>query len=521
MEYLKNVMLHLAEIVKRMSVSQVVMLVAVIAGSVIGLVAVAGWVGQVTYQPLYSNLDPAEAGDVIRYLSDNKIPYQLTAGGTSIEVPESDLYEARLSLASQGLPSSGTVGYSIFDETRLGMTDFLQKLNFRRALEGELSRTITGLREVAAARVHIVIPEQKLFSEQQKDATASIVLKLKGRGGLSRGQITGITNLVAASVEGLMPNHITIVDYNGNMLSSGQGGDELGSMTSNQLELTQRTERELEKKAQTMMDGVLGTGKAIVRITAELNFEQYSRTSENYDPNMVAIRSEQKTEHTELDSKKGDENLEDTKDNRSEVIVTNYEVSKTVEAVSRAVGTIKRLSIAVLLDGTYSTIENSDGVEEQVYEPRPQEEIDRLAAIIKNAVGYSSDRNDQIEIVNIAFDKSHLTSQQKMLDEQYTREFYYEIGKKVAMFLAAILLLLFVRKKVKNLFASIKEVLPPAPVNKRDARAGATEQPAEEEFDLPEIRMEQRRPKLSDQLQSVAKDDPDEIARVIKTMMVD
>lgn len=523
MEYLKQVITQLSETVKRMSVSQVIMLVAIVVGSIVGIFTVAGWVGKVTYQPLYTNMEPSEASEVTGYLSEKGIPYQLSAGGTTIEVSEANLYEARLSLASQGLPNSGNVGYSIFDETNLGMTDFLQKLNFRRALEGELARTISALDEVKTARVHIVMPENRLFSEQQKEATASIVLKLRHSGGLSRHQVNAITHLVASSVEGLQPGNITIVDYSGNMLTSNNGGDRLSSMTSSQMELTMAVENSLERKAQSMLDGVLGPGKAIVRVTGELNFEQYSRSSENYDPNMVAIRSEQKTESSDGSSRNNGEKGGDKADSQSEVIVTNYEVSKSVENVTRAIGDIKRISVAVLIDGTYKTIENGEGVSETVYEPRPQDELDRLGALVKNAIGFSQERNDQFEIVNIAFDKTYLNDQRNMLDEQYTREFYYDIGKKVVMVLAAILVLLYVRKKLKKFFTGLGQILPPATGTR--TRPAAKMQPGvppiEEIEELPEINMDQRRPKLIDQMQKVAKDEPDEIAKVIRTMMVD
>lgn len=523
MEYLKQVLAQLSEIVKRMSVSQVIMLVAIVVGSIVGISTVAGWVGKVTYQPLYTNLDASEASEITGYLSEKGIAYRLSAGGTTVEVSENNLYEARLSLASQGLPNSGNVGYSIFDETNLGMTDFLQKLNFRRALEGELARTISALNEVKTARVHIVMPESKLFSEQQKETTASIVLKLRHSGGLTKHQVSAITHLVASSVEGLQTGNITIVDYAGNLLTSNGGGDKLASLTSSQMELTMAVENSLERKAQSMLDGVLGPGKSIVRVTGELNFEQYSRSSENYDPNMVAIRSEQKTESSDGTSRSDGEKGEDKADSQSEVVVTNYEVSKSVETVTRAIGDIKRISVAVLIDGTYKTIENGDGVNETVYEPRPQDELDRLGALVKNAIGFSQERNDQFEIVNIAFDKTYLNDQRTMLDEQYSREFYYDIGKKVVMILAAIFVLLYVRKKLKKFFVGLGQILPPVsgPRTRAAAKKQAGGPPIEEIEELPEIDMEQRRPKLLDQMQKVAKEEPDEIAKVIRTMMVD
>ena len=528
MEYLKQIMGFLSETVRRMSVSQVVMLLAIVVGTIVGIVAVAGWVGKVTYQPLYANLDPAEAAEITQYLTEQNISYRLSSGGATIEVPEGNLYDARLGLAAKGLPHSGTVGYSIFDQTNLGMTDFLQKLNYRRALEGELARTITSLREVQAARVHIVIPEERLFSEQQKEATASVVLKLRHTGGISKSQLNGITYLVSSSVEGLKPGNITVVDYDGNLLSSQHGADELAVMTGTQLEMAREVERGLEEKAQSMLDGVLGQGKGIVRVTAELNFQQHSKTSELYDPNMTAIVSEQRTEGVNTASKKNGDAAENKEDERSEVTITNYEVSKTVETLNDAVGTIGRLSVAVLLDGTYKTITNTDGKEEMIYDPRPQEEIDRLAGIVKNAVGFSADRNDQMEIVNIAFDKTYLNEQQELLDTQYDRQFYYDIVKKVLIVAAILVAAFFVRRWLKKFFAGLTGILPPTPRTvgtPRLAHATYTSPQRQEspdiESEIEELAPEKRQPKLIDRMQRVAKDEPEEIAKVIKTMMVD
>jgi len=532
MDYFKQLLTRIGSFVRQMSVSQVVMLVAIVVGSVMGLVAVAGWMTAVTYQPLYSNLESAEAAEVTGFLAEKKISYKITGNGSVIEVPEGDLYEARMALASEGLPHSGTVGYSIFDETNLGMTEFLQKLNFRRALEGELSRTITALNEVQAARVHIVIPEDRLFSEQQEEATASVVLKLKHRNGLSQNQLAGISHLVAASVEGLHPGNITVIDYDGNLLSSDNGGDEMAAMSATQIDLAQQVERDLERKAQTMLDGVLGAGKSIVRVTAELNFDQYSRTSENYDPNTV-VRSEQKTETSDLATKTLAEEAEDKTDTKSEVTVTNYEVSKSVEAVTKATGTVRRLSVAVLLDGNYNLTANEEGAEELVYEPRPQDEMDRLGSIVKNAVGFQPDRNDQIEVVNIAFDKQYLHEHQEKLDEQINREFYLDLAKKLSLLAVAILAFLWLRKKLKRFFGSLAQFLPsyrpPATAknqkktNQGKSSSGDQGNDTEEEEveDEEELVIERRQPKLIDKMQNVARKDPTEIAKVIRTMMVE
>ena len=514
MEALKEYFKNVADFVARMSASQVMMLFGVVAGTLVGVIFLVGWLNTVTYEPLYTNLGESEAGEVVAYLGQNNIKYQLTNGGRTIEVPSSDVYQARISLATQGLPRSGSIGYSLFDENNLGMTDFLQNLNFRRALEGELTRTIMGLREVDAARVHIVMPKDRLFKEDQKQATASVVLKLKG-GGLSKAQVEGISHLVASSVEGLTPDNITIVDYDGNLLSSGQRSDALAGLTSSQIEVGQNVEKHLEQKAQSMLDEVLGPRKSVVRVTASLNFQQLERTSEIFDPNMPSVRSEQRTVTSGSTNDRGEENAESSEEESQETTVTNYELNRTMDHIINAVGTIERLSVAVLVDGSYSELENEEGVVESIYEPRSPEEMDRFEAIVRNAIGYDSERNDQVEMLNIAFDRNNLETDREALDAMYVREFYLEIAKKVGYVLLIAFLLLYAKKKSKKLFGAMSVLLPPPPTPRKKASVSKVE---EEPI---EIMPEVRKPRLVDKMQETAKKEPEEIAKVIKTMMIE
>lgn len=523
MEYLTKLFKNIGSFVSRMSPSQVMMLFGVIAGTIIGGTYVVGWVGDTTYSTLYSGLDEAEAGEVVTYLSENKIPYQITGNGRTIEVPSSDVYQTRLSLASKGLPRGGNIGYSIFDQNNLGMTDFLQNLNFRRALEGELTRTIMQLNEVQGARVHIVMPKERLFKEDQKEATASVVLKLSGRG-LTKQQVAGISHLVASSVEGLKPANITILDYSGNLLSSGQKNDVIAGLSGSQLEVNKQVEQYLETKAQTMLDGVLGLRKAIVRVTADLNFQQLERTSEIFDANAPSIRSEERIKTSATSSDKPDENAESSEEDQTETTITNYELNKTVEHIIGAVGSIQRLSIAVLIDGTYERIENADGVVQQVYQPRSQEELDRLGSIVRNAVGFDQQRSDQIEVVNIPFDRQNLDLDREALDSMYVRDFYLDLARKLSPFLIGAFLLLWARKKSKRLFAALGKLLPAGKVQVVAAAAPIEPEPEEPVEEKPEpilIQPEKRRPRLVEQMQKQAEKNPEEIARVIKTIMAE
>ncbi len=517
MDSLKATLKNLSGFVGRMSPSQVMMLFGVVAGSIVGIILLVGWLHNVTYSRLYSNLEEGEAGDVINYLNDQKIPYQLTDGGRSIEVPSDQVYKTRISLAADGIPRGGTIGYSIFDKNNLGMTDFLQNLNFRRALEGELTKTIMQLSEVQAARVHIVIPKDRLFKDDKVEATASVLLKLKGRAMLGKPQIAGISHLVASSVEGLKPQNITIVDYDGNLLSGGQRSDALAGLSSSQLEVRQEVEEYLKDKAQSMLDGVLGGGKAIVRVNADLNFQQLEKTAETYDPNSPSVRSEERTKNTHAATDKTQPPSESNNQENSETTVTNYELNKTVEHIINSVGNIDRLSVAVMVDGSYQKpAAGAGGTGESTYQPRSQEELDRLGAIVKNAVGFETTRNDQIEIYNIPFDRQELDVERQQLDTMYQRDFYLEIGKKIGLVLLVLLALFYVKKKSGKLFKALGQMMP-AQTHRPDRTAAISSI----EDEAATIITEKRKPRLVDQMQVTAKERPEEVAKVIKTMMVD
>lgn len=514
MDNFKRYLGGIGAFVGRMTPSQVMMLFGVLIGTIVGSIVLISWVNKINYARLYSNMEPAEAGEIVSYLNDNKIPYTLADNGTSIEIPSDDVYSTRIALASQGLPKEGSIGYSLFDKSNLGMTDFLQNLNFRRALEGELTRTIMQLREVQAARVHIVMPKERLFKEDKKEATASIVLKLRHRDGLSESQLDGITHLVAASVEGLQPQNIAIVDYDGNLLSGGRKQDAVSGLSDSQLEVRKNVESYLQDKAQSLLDGVLGVGKSLVRVTADLNFQQLERTAETFDPNAPVVRSEEKTSTNNATTDKSPEANESNEQGSTETVVTNYEISKTVEHIVNAVGTIDRLSVAVMVDGTYSVPAGSAADAAPTYAPRPQEELDRLAAIVRNAVGFDQQRNDQIEMVNIPFDRQSLETDQKMLDSMYQREFYLEIGKTVGIILLCLLGLFYLKRKGKKLFAALGRLIPAQGPR-------MTYSMPEQTVEVPSPVLEARKPRMVDHMQSAAKKHPDELARVIRTMMAE
>ena len=384
--------------VQRLSLGQKVMLVAVTLASIGAIVALIMLVNRPSYAMLFTNLHPEDASKIVEKLKEKSVPYTLDDGGKTILVPKQQVYDLRLSLAGDGLPQSSVIGYEIFDRTNLGVSDFVQKVNYRRALEGELARTILELEEVEAARVHIVVPERTLFKEDEKPATASVVLKLKSGNPLKREAVQGIAHLVASSVEGLETSNITIVDSRGSLLSDATKPNSVAAMTTTQYELQQRVESYLAQKAQSILEGVVGGGNALVQVNAELDFRQAERTLEQYDPDNTSVRSEQTTEEK---TPVNDTLPPATRANT----VTNYEVNKTVEHIVENVGNIKRISVAALVNGKEKSVENK-GERTTEYSPVPQEEMNQLTDIVKKAVGYNPQRNDEVSVVNLPFGKN-------------------------------------------------------------------------------------------------------------------
>jgi len=396
-------------------------LVALAAG-VAALISVTLWTQQPDMQVLFANLAPEDAGAIVEKLKEAKVPYELGASGASILVPSAQVHDLRLQMAGQGLPHGGGVGFEIFDRSTLGMSEFVQKLNYRRALQGELARTIAQMPDVARARVHLAVPERRLFSADHDRPRASVVLSLRGSNALSRGQIQGIVHLVASSVEGLQPRDVTIVDGNGRLLSEGNnGGDGPTRLTGSQLDYQRTLEKDIETRIQTMLERIVGNNKAVVRVSSMLDLRQVEMTEERYDPNGQVARSEQRTQEKANGSngvtggvpgvasnvppgqaQEAAQTSSTNTANKNEVI--NYEISRTVAKIIEPTGTIKQLSVAVLVDGNYEPVKEGSAADAvRKYVPRAETEMKQIEEIVKKAMGYSADRQDQVEVVNVQF----------------------------------------------------------------------------------------------------------------------
>ncbi len=403
------------------------------------------FLNQPNYSTLFSGLSQEDASKVIDQLNAQKVQYEITDNGKTIKVPKDKVYEERISLAGKGIPSSGIIGYEIFDKSTMGMSDFMQKLNYKRALEGELAKTIMEVDGVEGARVHIVIPQKTVFKDEQKLPTAAIVLKLRNNYSITKGNIAAIINLVSSSVEGLTPGKVTLIDTQGKLLSKDDDSDPLAVSSSKQYEIKKSVENYLAEKAQGMLDNVVGYGNAMIEVNADLNFDQVEKTMESYDPNSQVAISEQSVK-TENNGK----NLGDSTAQVSQNSTTNYEISKTIEKVISGSGNIKRLSIAAVINDIPKEVKQNDKVE-TTFEPRPKDQMNKLEEIIKNAVGVDPTRNDQFSIVDIPFET-------KELDEEKITEpgMFDDMNKWLNPFLmiaavaASILLLKGLMKRLKS-----------------------------------------------------------------------
>ena len=411
----------------KFSINQRMIVLVALAGSIAGLIAIALWTQQPDMQVLFTNLNPEDAGGIVDKLKETKVPYETTGGGNTVLVPSAQVHELRLQLATQGLPHGGGVGFEIFDRTSIGMSDFVQKLNYRRALQGELARTIAQMPEIERARVHLATPERRLFSNDENNRSrASVVLSLRNGQALAKTQVNGIVHLVSSSVEGLQVKDVTVVDGHGRLLSSAAGGDDAAGLTGSQLEYQRTVEKDIETRIQTMLERIVGVNKAVVRVSSILDFRKVETTEERYDPNSQVVRSEQRGQEKAnglngvsggvpgVQSNVPEGTVQEpaqtsSSNNQTKNETVNYEISRTVSRVVESSGSIKQLSVAVLVDGIYEMAAPSEAGKAgsdtaKKYLARPEEDMKRIEEIVKKAMGYSAERQDQVQVTNVQFD---------------------------------------------------------------------------------------------------------------------
>lgn len=412
--------------------------------------------------PLFGPLAVEDAGAIVSRLEAMDVPYELKGDGGLILVPEDRVLRLRMAMAEDGLPTSRGAGYELFDkQDAFGATSFMQNLNRLRALEGELARTISSIDTVSSARVHLVIPKRELFASDATEPTASIVIHTKGAG-LTRPQVKAIQNLAAAAVEGLKPQRVAIVDTQGELLSSSDAGDPQAGVAGSYDERAAAYEARLRTEVEDIVSRVVGPGKARVQVAANIDFNRVTQNFETYDPDGQVVRSTQTIEESSTNSEgqtseaaSVSQNLPDNQQsqdnnptstsseasNRTEETV-NYEISKTTKTEITEAGRVKRLSVAVLVDGIY----NKDTTGNDVYKPRAQEELDKITALVRSAIGFDEKRGDQVSVVNLRFAEPEIpemTAEKEPL-LGLSKTDYMRIGETVGLLLVSLLTLLFV-----------------------------------------------------------------------------
>ncbi|GAM09699.1 flagellar M-ring protein [Geobacter sp. OR-1] len=423
------------------------------------------------YKPLFANLTTEDAGEIVKKLKDQKVPYRLSADGKAILVPAEKVYDLRLTLASEGLPQGGGVGYEIFDRKNFGMTEFVQKLNYQRALQGELSRTISQLAGVEQARVHLAIPEKSLFKDAEKPPTASVVLKIKGGRSLKEADVQGVVHLVAASVEGLDTEHVTVLDGKGKILSRGGPGDATAKMSATMQETQRSFEKSTEDRLQSLLDKVVGSGKSVARVSASFNFKQVEKFEERYDPESAAVRSEQRSEEkggsgaltgvpgvqTNLGRTPATQPQAAGGNSKSDETL-NYEVSRSTARTIEPVGSLAKVSVAILVDGKYDIpAAGKDGkTGKPKYTPRTPDELTKIEALVKSAVGFSAERGDQVTVANIPFQDTE-DAAGGVKDEWWNAPLFLSMLKNVLIAIGFFALLFLV---IRPLLKSLKAGMP-------------------------------------------------------------
>jgi len=381
-----NFLQQMNTMTSRFTFNQKVLMIALGATAVLSVVIFSFWLQSEEMAVLFTNMSPEDAAASLDELAKLDVEAELSNGGTTILVPEDVVHRMRVELSARGIPSKGIVGWGIFDGKQYGMTEFVQNVNFKRALEGELTRTIESIQGIQGARVHLVLPKPSIFKSMQEPATASVVLTLGRNSVLGDHQIAGIQSLTANSVEGLELPNVSVIDQFGVVLSRTYDDGALGGSES-QLAMKKEVDGYLSGKAASMLDTVLGAGRSIVRVDATLNFDRLEQQREIYDPDGTLL-SEERSEVTGAEGEGGEETS-----------VSNYEINKTIETVVGEIGGVKSLSVAVFVDGRHESTDGGDGA----YTPLSDEELQQIERIVQTAVGFDAVRGDRVEVVNMPF----------------------------------------------------------------------------------------------------------------------
>lgn len=437
---------QLLEIWKQLGASQRISVIAATVVLVAGLGMIAFWSSSTNYSLLYGKLSDTEASKVITALDDAKVSYKITEGGSAIMVPADKVYSLRMQLAGKGIPSGDGVGFEILDKPNFGISDFVQRADYIRAVDGELARTISQIDGVDAARVMIVLPENRLLLDQDQHPTASVFVRVTGNTQLPPSAVNAIQFLVANSVEGLAANNVAVVDNLGNVLSADNDDNSIAGLSSSQLAAQRDLEQYLSKKAQDMLEKVLGPGQAIVRVSAEINFDTLTTTQDKYDPDGQVVQTQTKDDETTSTSTSGSTSAVgitaniSTDTNATKVAAApvnnsdthktsstmQYEIGRTTSNMTEQAGGIKRLTAAVTIAEQY----DGTGADRKPVIRTP-EELAQLKQIVTDALGADTTRGDSVTLEELPFNNEFAATVTQQLDQQQRRQFWWETARNL------------------------------------------------------------------------------------------
>jgi len=466
---LKNVTGQIGNIWKGISFSHKFIMIMMTMGFVGGIIGVTQWARTPDFALLYGELGPKESGEIVDVLKEENVPFQIRGNGSAIAVPSEKVHEMRLKLAGKGLPREES-GYELLDKVGFGTSDFVQRVNYRRAIQGELAKTIRHLDYVEWAQVHLALPEGSLFVQDEKPPTASVILKLKSRSGgvLRPEQVASIVHLVSAGVEGLKPENVTIADTRGNLLSKKELPSSMIGASNDQLEVKKKLEDHFVAKAQDLLEKIVGAGKSVVRVSADLDFKHVDEKLIEFDPERRVPKVQTVTTRVSggapfsgggvpgmqanLMSQSGIIQSVGSSE-EEETAQTQYELSKTERVIADYGANLKRLSVAVLVDGVYEDQKTEDGKIQKVYSPRNKDDITRIAALVKQALGIdeSNNRNDTFEIQNVQFYEPSYEQEEASLKKEQQKEFMLKMAKNGSLAITVLVFLMFVMRSMKKL----------------------------------------------------------------------
>lgn len=463
------------------------------------------------YKVLFADLETEDAGKITAVLEEQGIKYKIEDDGQTILIKADQVYQTRNKLAAEGLPENSTVGYELFDKTNLGMSEFVQELNYRRALEGELARTISSLDEVKKSRVHIVIPKTELFEKDQKEPSASVTLFVDKSVRMKPSRIEGIQTLVASSIEGMVPEQVSVVDQKGKLLSEVPVDENsIAGRTALQMEQQHRLEKQLEQKVQSMLDGVIGVDNSKVTVTADLDFTRINRTATRYNPEEQVARSEQNiSEISSTADSLSYPNFSEDRDEQNQI--ANYEISNTVSTIEEQIGEIESLSIAVMINQKEVIVTGEDGLRRKDYVPRSDSSMQKIENVVINAVGFNEERGDQISVVQVPFE-TLLDYDIDALNPKpwYQQEYYQRLIAVLAIMLIVILIMVaLLQSKIVKDRVRLAMELPEKVKLVSDDILSEEEEDEEEEFDMEELMVDDDILMLPDDLPEAMLSEPE------------